>query len=654
MCGIAGLLAVRGEAASADAVRAMADAVEHRGPDDFGTWCDPEAGVALGHRRLSILDLSAEGHQPKVSASGRWMVAFNGEIYNFRALRAELEGRGARFAGHSDTEVLLAGFDAWGLPETIRRAAGMFALAAWDREGRRLHLVRDRLGEKPLYYGEMGGTLLFGSELKALRRHPAWQGEVDRDALTAFLRTGYVPGPYSIYTGIRKVEPGTIVTLRREEGRIVEERAAYWTVGDAFRRGATDPVEGDGATVVDGLDAVLRQAVRDEMVADVPLGAFLSGGIDSSTIVALMQAQSSRPVRTFTIGFHERAFDEAVYARDVARHLGTDHTELYVTPDDLLGVVPTLPALYDEPFADSSQVPTFLVSRLARQHVTVALSGDGGDELFAGYNRYFWGRRVWGAARLVPHGLRRAAANGVRAVSPARWDSVAGAMVKLLPRRYRYMGPGPGDRLHKMAGILHARSGDEMYHGLASIWHEPEAAVLGGRERDARLARMTGADVPPDFVSRMMYTDLLTYLPDDILVKVDRAAMAVSLETRAPFLDHRVVEYALRVPLHHKIRGNAGKQVVKELLYRYVPRSLVDRPKMGFGIPLDQWLRGPLRAWAQDMLAADRLRADGFFEVDLVQRRLREHLSGARNWQHALWCVLMFQAWLAAEREGAR
>ena len=654
MCGIAGVFALRGESATADIVRGMADAVEHRGPDDVGTWCDQEAGIALGHRRLSILDLSAEGHQPKVSASGRWMVAFNGEIYNFRELREQLAAMGARFTGHSDTEVLLAGFDAWGLPATIGRAAGMFALAAWDREERRLHLVRDRLGEKPLYYGRMGGTLLFGSELKALRRHPAWQGEVDRDVLTAYLRTGYVPGPFSIYAGIQKVEPGTIVTLRREDGRIVEEHAPYWTVGDAFRRGREDPVAGDATEALDGLETVLRRAVRDEMVADVPLGAFLSGGVDSSTIVALMQAESSRPVRTFTIGFHERAFDEAVYARDVARHLGTDHTELYVTPEDLLQVVPSLPALYDEPFADSSQVPTFLVSRLARQQVTVALSGDGGDELFAGYNRYFWGRRVWGAARLVPHGLRRAAASGVKAVSPAQWDSMAGAVIKLLPRRYRYMGPGPGDRLHKMAGILPARSGDEMYHGLASIWHDPEIAVLGGRERAARLARMSRDDAPPDFVSRMMYADQLTYLPDDILVKVDRAAMAVSLETRAPFLDHRVVEYALRVPLRHKIRGNTGKQIVKDLLYRYVPRELVDRPKMGFGIPLDRWLRGPLRGWAEDMLAPDRLRADGFFDVDVVQRRMREHQAGTRNWQYALWCVLMFQAWLAAEREGGR
>ena len=477
MCGIAGFLGARGSAEPDGLLRGMTDAVAHRGPDDAGLWTDCDAGVALGHRRLSILDLSAEGHQPKTSASERWVVAFNGEIYNFRELRSELEQRGARFRGHSDTEVLLAGFEAWGLVATVRRAAGMFAMAVWDRETRTLHLVRDRLGEKPLYVGTFDGTLLFASELKAMRRHPAWRGEIDRDVLTAYLRVGYVPGPYAIYRNVRKVEPGTIVSVRAVDGRLEERTEAYWSVGDAFARGVSDPLTGSHDEMVTALEDVLRRTVRDEMVSDVPLGAFLSGGIDSSTIVALMQAESRRPVRTFTIGFHDPAFNEAEHARDVARHLGTEHTELYVTPDDLLDVVPLMPALYDEPFADPSQVPTYLVSRLARQHVTVALSGDGGDEMFGGYTRHLWAERAWRRIAPLPPLLRRGGAAIGGRVSPRVWNAAYAAGQRFLPAHARQRLPG--DKLRKLTRLLAARDVDEVYGILLAQWDRPATALPG-------------------------------------------------------------------------------------------------------------------------------------------------------------------------------
>jgi asparagine synthase (glutamine-hydrolysing) len=652
MCGIAGFIGGRWDGAEAeDRLVRMTGAIAHRGPDDVGTWCDADARVALGHRRLSIVDLSHEGHQPKASASGRWMIVFNGEIYNFRTLRAELEALGATCRGHSDTEVMLAAIEAWGLDAAVRRFAGMFAFAVWDREERALHLVRDRMGEKPLYYGRgSDGALLFGSELKAMRAYPGWSGEVDRGVLAAYLRFNYVPGPYSIYAGVRKLPPGHRAVVRADARE--PELHRYWSIEEAARTGR-EAVVGDEDASVDGLDAVLRTVVAEEMVADVPLGAFLSGGIDSSLIVALMQAQSARPVRTFTIGFAERAYNEAEHAKAIARHLGTEHTELYVTPEDLLGVVPRLPVLYDEPFADSSQVPTFLVAQLARQHVTVALSGDGGDELFGGYNRYFWGRRLWSWLGRAPRPARRAAAAAIRAVPPQRWDSVASSMRPLLPAALRgASGPGPGDRLHKLAGILAVREPLGLYRQLVSLWDEPERVVLGAREAPTRVfaaAPLPGGPRPASFVEQMMVIDTETYLPDDILVKVDRASMGVSLETRAPFLDHRVAEYAWKLPLDHKVQGGQGKRVVQRLLHRYVPREMVERPKMGFGIPLDSWLRGPLRDWADDLLSPDRLRRDGYFDVELVSRRWSEHRSGTRNWQYALWGVLMFQAWHDAQ-----
>ena len=581
-----------------------------------------------------------------VSASGRYVITFNGEIYNHAELRAELATLGASFRGHSDTEVLLAGIERWGVTPTIQRCVGMFAIALWDREGRTLSLIRDRLGEKPLYYAGMRGTLLFGSELKALRAHPAWTGEIDRQAVALFLRHNYVPAPYAIYQGTRKIVPGTIVTFRMNavDTPSIE---TYWSALEMVQRCATDPLHDSDAGMIDRLDHLLRETIRGEMVADVPLGAFLSGGVDSSTIVALMQAQSRTPVRTFTIGFHEEGYNEAIHAKAVARHLGTDHTELYVTPAEAMAVIPSMPSIYDEPFADSSQIPTFLVAQLARQHVTVSLSGEGGDELFGGYNRYFWGERLWRRLRTVPRALRGAAGHGLRIVSPQRWDTIVGGVTSIIPRRYRVVTPG--HKIHKAAAFLGAESADDMYRTLMTHWPAP-STVAGAVEPRTIL---TSPETWPAFdgvAQRMMYFDLVTELRDDILVKVDRATMAVSLESRAPYLDHRVAEFAWRIPLDQKIRHGEGKWLLRQLLYRYVPKALIERPKMGFGVPIDSWLRGPLRDWAEDLLDSSRLRREGFFDPVSIRQVWDEHQNGRRNNAHLLWGVLMFQAWLGHTR----
>lgn len=655
MCGIAGFL--QNEAFHvADVVsllHRMADTLVSRGPDDSGVWYDPEVGIGLAHRRLCVLDLSSAGHQPMVSASGRYVIVFNGEIYNHLELRAEmgkprsspapLPGRqdGQQWRGHSDTETLLAGFDAWGIRKTVERAIGMFAFAVWDRETRVLTLGRDRMGEKPLYYGWQGNVFLFGSELKALRAHPAFAAEINRDALSLLMRHSYIPAPHSIYQGIHKLLPGCLLQVSSRERQSKVER--YWSFLDVVLAGAAQPLQGSPEEITDELEALLKSAVRQQMIADVPLGAFLSGGIDSSTVVALMQAQSDQPVKTFTIGFKEEGYNEAPYAKAVAQHLGTDHTELYVTPEQALEVIPRLPTLYCEPFSDPSQIPTFLVSQLARQHVTVSLSGDAGDEMFGGYSRYFRANNLWRRISRLPCSIRRLTSAGIRALSPSVWNALLGPVQPLMPRSLHRADLG--DRLHKGAHLLSRHSLEEFYLGFVTHW-DPAAVVLGGKEPATPL---NGAS--PDLsglypVERMMALDAITYLPDDILVKVDRAAMGVSLETRMPFLDHRVVEFAWRLPLSLKIRNGQGKWLLRQVLYRYVPKELIERPKMGFAVPIDAWLRGPLREWAEALLAEDRLKREGFFDPQPIRQKWAEHLSGKRNWQNHLWDVLMFQAWL--------
>lgn len=649
MCGLAGF--IQASPSSADVLNSilsrMTDAIVHRGPDDSGLWSNTEYGVALGHRRLSIVDLSPEGHQPMVSASGRYVIAFNGEIYNYPSIREELEKSSARpkWRGHSDTEVMLAAFEQWGISGSLTRFVGMFAFALWDKRDRTLLLARDRLGEKPLYYGWVGSAFLFGSELKALRAFPGWKGEINRDALALSLRHSYIPTPYSIYQGIFKLPAATTLTIPADAtpGKLFDP-APYWSAKTVAEYGLANRLECSDPEAVDQLDSLLREMVRQQMVADVPLGAFLSGGIDSSTIVALMQAQSDRPVKTFTIGFHEQGYDEAQHAKAVARHLGTDHTELYVTSQQAMDVIPRLPAMFDEPFADSSQIPTYLVSQLARQHVTVSLSGDAGDELFGGYNRYFWARSIWNRLKLLPMPLRSVMSTGLQSVSPTAWDKVYKSAAFLLPPRLRQKHLG--DKVHKLAQILESNQPEDVYYNLVSHWRDPSQVVLNGRETKTGLTDNSQWAALPDFTERFMFLDTITYLPDDILVKVDRASMNVSLESRAPFLDHRLLEFAWRLPLSMKIRDGKGKWILRQVLDRYVPKQLIERPKMGFGVPLDSWLRGPLRDWAEALLDERRLKNEGYFNSDPIRKKWAEHLSGQRNWQYHLWDVLMFQAWL--------
>jgi asparagine synthase (glutamine-hydrolysing) len=654
MCGIAGFLKVSSSGCDAgECLRAMISTLSHRGPDDEGQWFDSGAGLALGHRRLSVIDPSPAGHQPMASASARYRISFNGEIYNFRELRKELEAYGHRFRGNSDTEVMLAAFEQWGVEEAVKRFMGMFAFALWDSRNKELHLVRDRLGEKPLYYGWMGKTLLFGSELKALRAHPDWRGEINRDALATLMRHNYIPAPRSIYNDICKVMPGTIVTVRsaNDAENHSHKQIVYWSALEVAEDGVSNPFSGSETEATDQLDSLLRSAIKRQMVADVPLGAFLSGGVDSSTVVALMQAQSVRPIRTFTIGFAEGDYNEAVYAKAVAECLGTAHTELYVTPQDAMEAIPRLAAIFDEPFSDSSQIPTFLVSQLARRDVTVTLSGDGADELFYGYPRYQMGRRLWSKVRLMPPALRRGLSRFISEVPMATWNGVLGGNSPLLSR-YR---PESliGDRLHSVAEILKAESRGQIYRRFISHCKEPGVLVPGSKELTGVLADAELEESNLDFNQWMMLADMLSYLPDDILVKLDRASMAASLESRAPFLDHRVVEFALRLPMSMKYRSGSGKWILRKVLSRYLPTALTDRPKKGFAIPIGNWLRGALREWAEDLLNERRLR-ESFFNPAPIRLTWADHLSGRRNWQGYLWNVLIFQQWLDQQRVALR
>ncbi len=695
MCGLTGFWSLASQSNGDGLVARMANAIVHRGPDDAGTWVDESVGMALGHRRLAVIDLSSAGHQPMQSASGRHVMVFNGEVYNHLEIRAEVDGRrragvagvdsrfrgndgeggnggalGVHWRGHSDTATLLAAFECWGVEATLRRCVGMFAIALWDRQTHTLTLARDRFGEKPLYYGWVGRgaerAFVFGSELNALKAYPGFDAPVCRQALAQYLRFMYVPAPRSIYEGIFKLEPGCLLTV---QGRPPAEAPArplrpgqtlgsvavkrWWSLADAVEAGARNPVT-DEAEALRLLEEQLNQAVSLQSLADVPLGAFLSGGVDSSTIVALMQRQSSRPVKTFTIGFDEAGFDESPHALAVARHLGTEHHEMRVSAQMAQDVIPRLPHMYDEPFADSSQIPTHLVCQAARQQVTVALSGDAGDELFGGYNRYFWGPRIWHRLSWLPMPARQMLGHAMAAMSIPAWDAVG-----------KTLGVGSGtdgvarlgDKLHKLAARLQTvRNMDDLYRSLVSEWQDPASLVLGPDGQQGHVLEpvsLLDDPMPAQGAEaeqlRMMYRDAMSYLPDDILCKVDRAAMACSLETRVPFLDHRVAELAWRLPLDMKVRGNTGKWALRQVLYKHVPRQLIERPKAGFAIPVGRWLRGSLRSWAEDLLSDQRLQKQGYLDPGPIRQRWAEHLNGTRDHASSLWAVLMFQSWLSGQ-----
>ena len=628
----------------------MALAIRYRGPDDAGAWVDAEAGIALGHRRLSIIDLSPAGHQPMLSSCGRFVLAFNGEIYNHLVLRSELEKSGVSpvWRGHSDTETLLAGFAAWGVEATLQRSVGMFSIALWDKVEGCLTLARDRFGEKPLYYGwvssAFGQAFLFGSELKALHAYPGFDNPISRGALALFMRHCTVPAPYSIYEDVFKLQPGVILNLRKKDfaGRS-PSLEPYWQLTDAVHKGQSDLIL-DEKEAITNLEGVLRQAVAEQVVADVPLGAFLSGGVDSSTIVALIQTQSQRPVETFTVGFDDAGFDESHHALAVARHIGTNHHEIRLTSDDARLVIPLLPQLYDEPFADSSQIPTYLICQTARQNVTVAISGDGGDELFGGYNRYFWAERIWKRLAWMPSTLRMVLGNGIQVLPIEQWDAL-GRKLKGADAVERL-----GDKAYKLAYRMKTvKSLDDLYRSLVTEWPKEIDLVKGASHLSTLLDESNLVKGISESEHRMMLWDTLTYLPDDILTKVDRAAMGVSLETRVPFLDHRVVELAWRLPLSMKIRAGQGKWALRQLLYKYVPRELIERPKAGFAIPVGQWLRGPLREWAEALLDERRLEQEGYLNPLPIRLAWQQHLSGKFDWTTRLWTVLMFQAWLECQ-----
>lgn len=625
MCGFAGVLCGRAEFLSST-VNRISYSLGHRGPDAKGHWYDGDLGMLLIHRRLSILDVTDAGQQPMQSHCGRYVIAYNGEIYNHLSLRQELQSEGANpaWASHSDTETLVACIARWGVEKTLSRLVGMFAFALWDKQTQTLTLARDRMGEKPLYWGRQNGTLLFGSELKALKAHPDFVGDIDRDALAIFLRHNYIPSPHSIYRGIHKLPPGCYVQVSGANKEELPEPVSYWTVNECVSAGLASPFIGSENAAQAALEEAITQSVCGQMLSDVPLGAFLSGGVDSSLIAALMQSQSTNPIQTFSVGFDDPRYNEAEHASAVARHLGTEHTEFYVSANDALDVIPKLPEIYCEPFADSSQIPTYLVTKLAKQHVTVALSGDGGDELFGGYNPYQFAPRYWRTLSKVPRPFR---------------SGMKGLMENL---------PLP-DKFQKLAGVMPAHSREDFYRLLMSHWLNPDSVVIGGREYASVLNNPDAWPKTDSYEHWMMAMEAQMYMADDILVKVDRAAMANSLETRVPLLDHRVVELAWRLPLDMKIREGKGKWVLRQVLYRHVPASLIERPKKGFSVPMADWLRGPLREWAEDLLDESKLESEGYFHSLPVRKAFGDHLAKKRDNSKRLWPILMFQSWLHAQ-----
>jgi len=626
----------------------MNSAVSHRGPDTNGTWVDSDSGIVLGHQRLSIIDLSSAGNQPMQSSSGRYILTYNGEVYNHLEVRRELKkyNSNIKWRGNSDTETLLEAVDFWGIEISLQKIDGMFAFGLWDKKKRCLILARDRIGEKPLYYGWQGKgdnkVFLFGSELKALKVHPEFNGEINRDAISLQLQYNYIPAPYSIYKDIYKLLPGHYLQLKEDDLKknLLPCSKSYWSLTEHAINGNKNHLKLCENDIQKGLEEYLLSSVKKQMISDVSLGAFLSGGIDSSTIVAMMQSQSNNPIKTFTIGFSENNFSEAPYAKKIANYLGTDHTELFVSPKKAMEVIPNLSTIYDEPFSDPSQIPTFLVSQLAKQHVKVALSGDGGDELFCGYGRYITSKKFWNLFSLMPITFRKILASGIRSISPQDWTNIS----KFLPGLNTYSNFG--DKVHKGVNILEAKTLYDLYYTLNTQWHNSTEIVINSKEQGTLMTSLKPELLGLDSQQQMMALDSITYLPDNILVKVDRAAMASSLETRAPFLDHKLLEYTWKIPQSLKLKNGQGKWILKKILNQYVPNDLTDRPKMGFGIPIETWLRGPLRDWAEDLLNEERLNQEGYFNPKVIRDKWNEHISGKRNWKSSLWSVLMFQSWI--------
>lgn len=645
MCGITGFVEFS-ESRSEDRLRtvlmSMTQTLAHRGPDDTGFFADTRSGVFLGHRRLSVIDLSSAGSQPMISANERYVLICNGEIYNFTELKKALEQKGYPFKGRSDTEVLLASIQVYGLVQSLNRSAGMFAFALWDRQDKALYLARDRMGEKPLYYGWAGSAFLFSSELKALKKHPCFSPEIDPIALCLLLQLGYIPSPRCIYRDTFKLMPGQWLKLHVDQGRDGIETGNYWSVEDCALNGIKTPVT-DTREAAEELERLLYQSVNLQMASDVPIGAFLSGGIDSSTIVSISQACSSTRINSFTAGFYEKTHNEAGYAKQVAAHLGTNHYETYISAQDAIGVIPRLPEIFDEPFADPSQIPTFLISKLFRRHVTVALSGDGADELFGGYNRYIWGNNILTFTAALPPALQKGVKKMMTAVSTRGWDRLFNLLSVFIPERLKIAHPG--DKIHKLARTIDSQNWKDLYQRMVSQTDTDENIVHHSDNItyfDDLFSRVAQS---ADFISFMQLADMCSYLPDDILVKVDRASMAAGLESRAPYLDHRVVAFSWRLPISMKLHKGKGKWLLRQVLRRYIPDNLIERPKTGFGVPVDQWLRGPLRGWAESLLCPERLGKEGFFSPEPILKKWHEHISGRRNWQYFLWHVLMFQAW---------